>query len=78
MAIGLILDHHGWARIDDLLDFLNRKEKRVDRHRFRISEGGKEGAGESGAYDFDRTKFGEVRCSAMALSWNGESFYGRY
>lgn len=52
-VIGLILDDHGWARIDELLDCLNRKGKRVDRdlleeivaesdkQRFRISEDGK-------------------------------------
>lgn len=52
-VIGLILDDHGWARIDELLDCLNRKGKRVDRdllekivaegdnRRFRISEDGK-------------------------------------
>ena len=49
-VIGLILDDHGWARIDELLDCMNRKGKRVDRdllekivaesdkQRFRISE----------------------------------------
>ena len=52
-VIGLILDDYGWARIDELLDCLNRKGKRVDRdllekivaegdsRRFRISEDGK-------------------------------------
>ena len=52
-VIGLILDGHGWARIDELLDCLNRKGKRVDRdllekivaesdkQRFRISKDGK-------------------------------------
>ncbi|MBR9760988.1 RNA 2'-phosphotransferase [bacterium] len=52
-VIGLILDDHGWARIDELLDCLNRKGKRVDRdllekivaesdkQRFRISKDGK-------------------------------------
>ena len=52
-VIGLKLDEHGWARIDELLDCLNRKGKRIDlgllekivvesdKQRFRISDDGK-------------------------------------
>ena len=51
-VIGLSLDDHGWARIDELLNCLNQKGKRIDRvllekivvesdkQRFRISEDG--------------------------------------
>ena len=52
-VIGLILNDHGWARIDELLDCMSRKGKRVDcyllekivaesdKQRFRISGDGK-------------------------------------